>query len=170
MKNFIKSLKNFWIFRKVIWNFRWWDYHFTLSMMEKCLEVMSDNLETKGIEIDNPRLKKVAKMRRAMEIIRNTSGVEHIIMAEKELGELFIKPVEFKPSESHPGSYELVDKDTPEEKEHNKKVYQRAREIEEQEWNELWEIFRGQDSSKYDSNKQEWDDWFDGTGMRGWWD
>lgn len=170
MKKFIKSLKNFWTFRKVIWNFRWWDYTFTLDMMKVCLKEMSDNLETKGLEVDEPRLKKVAKMRRAIEIINNMKGVHYIEVAEKELGELFIEPFEFKPSESHPKSFELVDNKTLEQKEHNKKVYDRASEIEEKEWEELWVIFKGQDNSKYDCEKQEWNEWFDGTGARGWWD
>jgi hypothetical protein len=170
MRKFIKSLRNFWTFRKVIWNFRWWDYTFTLDMMKVCLKEMSDNLETKGLEIDEPRLKKVAKMRRAIEIINNMKGIDHIETAEKELGELFIEPFEFKPSESHPDSFELVDNKTSEQKEHNKKVYDRAREIEEQEWAELWYIFKGQNNSEYDCEKQDWNDWFDGTGMRGCWD
>lgn len=170
MRNFFKFLKNIWVFRKSLWNFRWWDYHYTMDMMKTCLEVMSDNLEKKGMEVDNPRLKKVAQMRRAIQIINNLKGVEHIQMAEKELGNLYLNPIEFKDSESHPGSYELVDNDTPEEKTHNKKVYDRAQEIEEEEWKELWRIFEGQDTSKYNPKKQDWDDWFDGTGMRGWWD
>ena len=170
MKKFFRFIKNIWMFRKALWNFRWWDYHYTLEMMKTSLKIMSDNLETKGIEVDVPRLKKVAKMKRAIEIMNNMEGVHHIMMAEKELGELFFEPFEFKPSESHPGSFELVDNKKPEEKEHNNKVYARAREIEEQEWEELWEIFKGQDSSKYSPFIEEWDDWFDGTGMRGWWD
>ena len=170
MKKFIKSLKNFWTFRKVIWNFRWWDYSFTLDMLKICLKEMSDNFETKGIEIDECRLKKVEKMRRAIEIMDNMKGVTHIEMAEKELGELFIEPFEFKPSESHPDSFELVDNKTIEQKEHNSKIYTRASEIEEQEWKELWKIFEGQDVSKYKPKKQDWNDWFDGTGIRGWWD
>jgi len=170
MKKFIQSLKNFWTFRKVIWNFRWWDYSFTMDMLKVCLKEMSDNLETKGIEVDVPRLKKVAKMRRAIEIINNLRGIEHIEMAEKELGELLINPFEFKPSESHPDSFELVDNLTPEEKEHNNKIYTRVHEIEQEEWEELWEIFKGQDNSKYSPFIEEWDDWFDGTGMRSWWD
>ena len=170
MKKFIQSLKNFWTFRKVIWNFRWWDYSFTMDMLKVCLKEMSDNLETKGHEVDVPRLKKVAKMRRAIEIINNLRGIEHIEMAEKELGELFNQPFEFKPSESRPDSFELVDNLTPEEKEHNNKIYTRVHDIEQEEWEELWEIFKGQDNSKYIPYIEEWDDWFDGTGMRSWWD
>jgi len=170
MKKFFRFIKNVWAFRKALWNFRWWDYHFTLEMMKTSLVIMSDNLETKGIEVDVPRLKKVAKMRRAIEIMNNLQGVQHIMMAEKELGELFIEPFEFKPSESHPGSYELVERNTPEEKEHNSKVYARANEIEEQEWNELWDIFKGQENTKYSPYNQDWDDWFDGSNMKTWWD
>ena len=62
MKKFFRFIKNVWAFRKSLWNFRWWDYTFTLDMMKVCLKEMSDNLETKGIEVDEPRLKKVAKM------------------------------------------------------------------------------------------------------------
>jgi len=170
MRNFITFLKNIWAFRKSLWKFRWWDYHFTLDMMKTSLKIMSDTLETKGIEVDGSRLKKVAKMRRAIEIMNNLEGIQHIEMAEKELGELFNAGFEFKDSETHHGSYELVDRLTPEQKEHNTKVYARANEIEEQEWAELWEIFKGQDNAKYSPFIGEWDDWFDGTGMRSWWD
>ena len=170
MKKFIKSLKNFWTFRKVIWNFRWWDYSFTTDVLKVCLKEMSDNLETKGLEIDVPRLKKVYQMRRAIEIMDKIKGVEYVEMAEKEIGELHIRPIQFKDSESHPGCYELVDDLTPEQKEHNKKIYDRADEIEEKEWEELWYIFKGQNNKEYNPNKQDWNDWFDGTGARGWWD
>lgn len=170
MRKFFRFIKNIWAFRKTLWNFRWWDYHFTLEMMKTSLVIMSDNLETKGIEVDVSRLKKVAKMRRAIEIMNNLQGIQHIEMAEKELGELFIEPFEFKPSESHPGSYELVERNTPEEKEHNSKVFARANEIEEQEWNELWDIFKGQENTKYSPYIQDWDDWFDGSNMKTWWD
>jgi hypothetical protein len=90
MRNFITFLKNIWAFRKALWKFRWWDYNFTLEMMKTSLQIMSDNLETKGIEVDGPRMKKVDKMRRAIEIMNNMNNVHHIEMAEKELGKLFI--------------------------------------------------------------------------------
>ncbi len=78
MRNFITFLKNIWVFRKSLWKFRWWDYHFTLDMMKTSLKIMSDTLETKGIEVDGSRLKKVAKMRRAIEIMNNLEGIQHI--------------------------------------------------------------------------------------------
>ena len=71
--------------------------------------------------------------------------------------------------------------DTDEERAHNKMVFMRAREIEDSEWKELWLIVHGQDIKEfrkiYDSKTEEekredsvWDDWFDGSGMKSWWD
>jgi hypothetical protein len=71
--------------------------------------------------------------------------------------------------------------DTDEERIHNKKVFERAREIEDSEWNELWSIIQGQNvkeyseiyNSKTDEEKKEgdvWNNWFDGSGIKGWWD
>ena len=63
----------------------------------------------------------------------------------------------------------MVDNDTDEEKQHNKKVFNRAREIEKQEWDELFVILKGQDYNKFDDNK-DWDKQFDGSGIKTWWD
>jgi len=161
--------KNIWYFRKSLWDFRWWDYHFTLEMMKTSLEIMSDNLEKKGIEVDVPRLKKVAKMKRAIEIMNNMNGVIHIEMAEKELGKLILKDWEFVPEGKD--YYSLIDNLTKQESSHNRKIYSRAREIEKSEWKELWDIFEGQHHEKYKKLKNiDWDEWFDGSGMQTWWD
>lgn len=162
-------IKNIWYFRKSLWNFRWYDYHYTLEMVKTSLQIMSDKLEKDGLEVDGPRLKKVAKMRRAIQIINNMNGVVHIEMAEKELGKLIIKDWEFVPEGSD--HYSLKDNLTKEESAHNKLIYERAREIEQQEWKELWTIFEGQNLEKLKKNKNlNWDEWFDGSGMQGWWD
>ena len=51
----------------------------------------------------------------------------------------------------------------------DKKVFNRAREIEKQEWDELFVILKGQDYTKFDK-KIDWDKQFDGSGIKGWWD
>jgi hypothetical protein len=74
-------------------------------------------------------------------------------------------------NEYHPNCYQLVDKDTPEEKEHNRKIFERSREIGEAEWAELWEILKGQDYEKFENDEEKsWNSQFDGSGLRGWWD
>lgn len=169
-KDIVRFFKNIWYFRKELYHFRWYDYHYMLQMMRKSLEIMAKNVEEKGWEVDSSRLKKVAKMKRAIEIIKNFDGIDHIELAEKELGELRKYEMKFVPLETDPTLFEMVTDESEEDKQHNKKVYARAREIEQEEWNELWEIFKGQDIKKYKPKKQDWDDWFDGSGMNNWWD
>lgn len=108
-------------------------------------------------------------MRQAIRLIQNYNNDSYIEMAESELGEIIHHPWEFESVEGKEGISRLVDKETDEEKEHNSKVFKRAREIEESEWNELFEILKGQDYSKFNKS-DDWDKQFDGSGMRGWWD
>jgi hypothetical protein len=164
-----RFVKNIWRFRKALYHHYWFDHHGVFMFMEIGLTHMADEMEMKGLEVPESRMKKVEKMRRAVQLIRNYNESNHIEQAEAQLGELIMHPWEFKPSETRPGSFELVDKDTPEEKEHNNKVFKLSREIEEKEWNELFDILKGQDYSKFVKDK-EFDTQFDGTGIRGWWD
>jgi hypothetical protein len=182
--------KNVWTFRKALWSHYWFDHHGTLKFLEIGLTNISDTIEKYGNEVDGPRLKKVAAMRRAVELIKNYNESNYIEMAEKELGEIIHHEWEFEETgdttdnpmgKKNEKLYQLVDKDTPEEKEHNSKVYSRSREIEEQEWEELFKILKGQDYAEYrklheaqtEEEKRErelWNEWFDGSGLKGWWD
>ena len=176
-----RFIKNVWRFRKPLANHYWWDHHSSLQFLEISLLNMSDNLEKHGNEIDLPRFKKVAAMRRAIELIRNYNEDLYIEMAEAELGEVIHYDWEFEDIEDKPGYSRLVDKETEEEKAHNRKVFERSREIGEQEWKELWRILQGQDHKEYQKisesltegehkDEDHYHKWFDGTGLRGWWD
>ena len=154
--------KNIWRFRKELYNHQWWDYRFTLEMLYRSLSIMVAKLETDGIEEDGSRGKKVQKIKRALELLKHKLDDGYVNRAEMELGELPHKPFEFEKMED--GNYLLVDNDTPAEREHAQKIYKRAREIEDAEWKELWEIFKGTKFSK----KFGWA--YDGSDMRGWWD
>jgi hypothetical protein len=165
----LRFFKNIWKFRKALYNHYWFDHHGTLMFMEIGLTDIANNIEKHGIEVDSSRLKKVEKMRRAIQLIKNYNEDLYIEMAEKELGELVMHDWEFKATDDNPDLFELVDKDTPEEKEHNRKVFARAKEIGEQEWKELFSILEGQNYTKFDDNK-DFDNQFDGSGLRGWWD
>lgn len=164
-----RFFKNVWRFRSALWNHYWWDHHGSLEFLQISLTHTSDNIEKHGSEVDESRLKKVEKMRRAVKLIKNHIEDLYIDMAETELGELVLRKWEFEPSPDNPDYFQMIDKDTPEEKEHNMKVYKRAREIEKQEWNELFQILKGQDYAKF-NKKTDWNKQFDGTGLRGWWD
>lgn len=162
--------ENIWYFRKELWIFRSWDYTFNLMMLSRSLEKTSNTLEFHGYEIDETRLKKVAKIKRVIEIIRSLDESNYIKRAESELGELKNVDNIFSDIE-----------DTPEEKEHNGKVFKLATKIENDEWNELFDILKGQNHEEYKNlieniTEEEkwshdlWAKWFNGSGMKHWWD
>jgi hypothetical protein len=165
-----RFLKNIWLFRKALWNYRWWDYTFMLQFMKTGLHNNAVKLERYGSEIETSRIKKVDKMIRAAQLIENILDSNYINRAEEELGEL-----------QNLGGWLEGIKDTPKQQKHNRKVFNRADELEEQEWNELFEILKGQDHKQYskffktfiqeEQNKQDiWNKWFDGSGIKNWWD
>jgi hypothetical protein len=154
--------KNVWRFRKELYNHQWWDYRFTLEMLYRSLSIMVVKLEKDGIEEDISRGKKVQKIKRALELLKHKLDDDYLKRAEDELGELSYKPIKFEPVEGKEGLYSLVDDDTPAEKRHAKKVYKRARVIEDTEWKELWDIFKGKKFTTWEK--------FDGSDLRGWWD
>ena len=164
-------LENIWFFRKELYAFRSWDYSFNLDLFRRSLEKTVDTIENHGNEIDGSRLKKVEKMKRSIQLIKNLRSDSYVSLAELEFGKI-------KNSD-----WLWTDKeDTEEERVHNKKIFTRAREIEESEWKELWSIIQGQDIKEYSSKNQKiknselhddtdsYNDWFDGSGLRGWWD
>ena len=156
-------------FRKALWEYRSYDPHGIYVLNNIGLSNMANYIEKYGYEVDEPRLKKVAKMRRAAEIYKSFMEGNFIEQAEAELGELIIYPFEFEASEDHPDCFVIKETENVEEKAHNKAVFDRAREIEEEQWNELFDILRGQDYSKFDK-EIDWYKQFDGSGLRGWWD
>jgi hypothetical protein len=140
---------------------------------------MAAKINERGNEVEHSKSKKVHKMLRAAYIMELFIEDDFLELAEKELGEVICHGFDFEPVPDKPGYSQIVDKETPEEKEHNGKVFARAREIEEQMWAELWTILKGQDYSDFDkikgnTKRKEQDDlynnWFDGSGLRGWWD
>ena len=176
-----RFLKNVWRFRKPQANYYWWDHHALLEFMEIGFTDMGEKMEKYGNEIDVTRLKKIKAIKRAAELIRNYNEDLYTEMAEAELGDVVHHDWEFEDVEDKDGCYRLVDNETEEEKNHNKKVFKRSHEIGEQEWKELWKIIRGQDHKKYEklskslteeerTKSDHYYEWFDGTGLRGWWD
>lgn len=161
--------KNLWLFKKVLWDYRWYQGTSSLfGFMSTALNDMANKKETYGYEIETTSYKKIIKMRRAAYIMDLFEKDGFIELAELELGPLTDKPFRFELIEGT-DSYRMVDDLTPEEKEHESKVFDLARKLEEKYWKELWKIFKGQNYAKFPKNKS-WDDQFDGSGLRGWWD
>jgi hypothetical protein len=173
-------IENVWYFKSELWKFRSWDYGFNLSILKRSLEKTVNTIEYYGHEVDESRLKKVQKIKRAIEILGHIKNDSYVDMAESIVGKLIFYEIKFKESEQE-GLYELVDSENEIEKKHNSEVYNLARELEEEEWRELWKIFQGQNHEEYvkfmeltsdeDKRKKDlWYEWFDGSGMNHWWD
>jgi len=172
-----RFFKNLWLFRKDLYNYRWYSGHnAVLPFMKTALMDMAAKIDERGIEEDRSRSKKVMKMWRAAKLMEHFIEDNFIELAEAELGELQNTKFEFEPADEE-GYWRLKDSDTPEQQAHNRKVFARAHEIESQMWTELWTILEGQKASHFDVflDKAEdkngaWNNWFDGSGLRGWWD
>ena len=178
---------NVWKFRKELWEHRWWDYHFTLQMLYRSIAIMEKGMHN-GLEVRQSRDKKIQKMQRLMELLDNKIDDKYIELAEKELGyELVMRGFEFeeidRTDEDGEKLYQMIDNETDEEKELNRKIFDKARELEEAQWDEIWEILKGkkyEDGSEQlldimqekdtKNTEKDWNDWFDGSGLRGWWD
>lgn len=170
-----RFFRNIWMFRKDIYNYRWYSgQHAVLPFMKTALMDMAAKTDERGSEVESSKYKKVMMMWRAAKLIEHFMEEDFVQLAEQELGEITVRDFEFEDAPDHPGCYQLVDNDTPEEREHNTKVFARAREIEESMWSELWDILKGQDSAEIKSlpetDEKAYDKWFNGTGLRGWWD
>ena len=153
-----------------MWNHHWWDYSGTLDFIEIGVNDIADNIKIKGIEVEHNRLKKVVKMRRVVEIIKHIREDRYFDIVENEMGRGSDSPnFEFVPCDDKPGFFEMVDLGTEEEQEFKDRYFERIRELEESEWNELWDILKGQDYETFDKEKK-FDEQFDGSGLRGWWD
>ena len=154
--------KNIWLFRKELYRHQWWDYNYTLQMLYRSLSIMVVKLEKDGYEVESSRLKKVEKIYRVLELLKHKLDDVYVDRAEKVLGEINWKPIEFKLLNDSEELYEMVNNDTPTEKEHIKKVFEYSKELENKEWIEIWEILKGKEFTTMEE--------FDGSDMRGWWD
>jgi hypothetical protein len=174
-KDLPQIIKNFWTFRKVISGYRWYGGHYSIfPILEVAIKDMALNTKEKGFVIDEVRLKRVAKMKRLAKLLNDINEDKFIGYAEGELGELIFREWDWQETnittdESNENFYQLIETETPEEQEHNRKVFDRARKIEEEAWNEIWTILKGQDCTEFNQDI-DWKKQFDGTGIRGWWD
>jgi len=173
-----RFITNVYKFRKELYDHAWWDYRYTLEMLHRSLVIMESKMHD-GMEIRETRDKKVQKMQRAIQLLKSKIDDDYVDRAQLELGEIAWRPFEFEETED--GNYKMIDNDTAAEKKHMTKVFAYARKIEEAEWKELWKIFEGQDYKDYQKITKKltpkemqdmnvWNDWFDGSDLRGWWD
>lgn len=172
-----RFVKTTWRHRYDAWNSRPWDATGSLRFMKTHLELLADYLEKYGIEVEDSRFKKIKKIRRAIELIDHYLEDSYIDLAEQQLGKEVTTKFNFVPSDEE-GMFELQTTDTEQEALDNKEIFNLARQLEKDEWFELFTILRGQNindfkeikDEKFEDGRNRWENWFDGSGMNTWWD
>jgi len=171
--------RNLWLFRKNLWEHVWYEGDGSvLPWVKTAVDDMAWRIEKYGHETEKSRLKKIAKMKRLSYLIDICVQDLYIEEAEKELGiEMIYHNWEFEEvldkdinNPSGEKLYQLVDKLTPKEKEHNRKIMERAHEIQKEYWEELCQIIKGPDYEVYRTSGKDFDELYDGTDLRAWWD
>lgn len=167
----LNFFKNLWFFRKELFEFRPWDYGYNLSIFRRSLEKTVRTIEKYGYEVEEIKCKKVDKMKRVIEILQNLKEHNYLTRAQNELGEIR-------------NLYSWMDEDfeeSHEDEEHNRKIFDKASQLEKSEWEEFWSILKGQDIEEYrklydllpEEEKRKgsfWNQWYDGSGIQNWWD
>jgi hypothetical protein len=154
-------------------------------MLYRSISIMEKGMHN-GLEVRESRDKKIQKMQRLLQLLDNKINDRYIELAEAELGmEYVLGDFEFKKIDrkdlNGESLYEMLNNISEEDSKNNTKISHRSKEIEELQWKEIWRILEGQDIGDYtnqisdvmqvkETENSKEKDWFDGTGLRGWWD
>lgn len=144
---------NAWKFRKELSTFYKWDYN--LHMLRRSIEITKDYIEKHGTEVEYSRIRKIEKMNRAIYLLDIFINDLHIEEAEKELN---LKMV----YKFYVEGNTLKDSLTEDDKKNNKLIRDMSNTLFTKNWDELFEILKGNKSSSYETH--------DGTGILNWWD
>lgn len=175
-----RFFRNAWYFRKELWNYYGFDSRGSLMLLKRGLEKTADVLEFHGMEVEESRMKKVAKIRRAVYLLDVHINDKFTEIAEEKLGKELDLRFKFEPCDKA-NFVELKEIENEETKRNNSEIFELSRQIEVEYWNELFTILKGQDMTEFKKitesltgeekrNDATWDNWFDGSGILGWWD
>jgi hypothetical protein len=148
-----------------------------MRMLRTSLERNANAIEHYGNEVAESRLKKIAKIRRAVEILNHHIEDDFMELAEIQLGKKSVSTWDIEELEDGKGG-KLIPLETEEQEAINMEIFKLSRELENSTWKELFSILQGQDYLEYAKNRpadekfteDQWYMWFDGSGMKGWWD
>lgn len=133
IRNFFIGIKNIWIFRREIMGFRDWDYVHSLRILKKAFEQQLIITEKFDMEGETTPVASLKEMIKNLEIITDD---DFYSKAEQELGVKINNGYCFRDGKMV--KLELSD----EELENNKRVFERAMEIENEAWDNISKGFK----------------------------
>ena len=177
-------------FNKMMKDWYPWDGESQLKLFAYGLELLANHIERHGMEIESPRKKKVASIRRLVELLRTDYEDE---VNDKYLGkgeeEVITHVTEYEDGST---GFEVKDEKSKEIQQKSWDVYQiEHRKTREAWYEEVFRLIKGQDSyelldkvkaeigeKKEDETHEEYQkrfdkvyyELFDGSGIEGWWD
>lgn len=90
IRDFIRGLKNFWIFKREIYTFKWWDYTFIYRLMGKALGEMEKGFNSnRALSCVAPNRAKEIKIARIL--LKRIEQDEYASPEEKRLWEKVLK-------------------------------------------------------------------------------
>lgn len=149
MSKILRFFRNIYIFRNVLTNHKGGTYECLMETIKTSLEIMENKLYINKNLSPKMNKKKLYRIHRALEILERIEDNEYLAIAESELGDLVYN-----------GELPV----THEEMQHNMRVVKRASAIERNEWEELWDTLKGQDTERIKDFAEE----FDGSGIHNW--
>ena len=153
--NFRGGVRNLFTHFKIVWGSGDFDYSYILQMMKFKLERLEKTLQG-GDEVDKDRLPKIEDIKRCIELINNNIEDNYAERCGYLYGD---SKYDFVPIEKNGDGqqlYEMVVTRATQTDDEVKEIFKKAQELEQKEWEELWEIFKKGNKSPVD--------------MRGWWD
>lgn len=134
------TIVNYYKYAKIVARYRPWDYMYILCMMKFQLEDLCHTIEKYGNEVDEDRLPKIARMKRAIEILE--AQIEDTY-AERCGYILEARKIDFVQLKDNPKLYKMVSELRPGYENYDEaKVFKDANELIKKEWNELFDILK----------------------------
>ena len=129
MKQFFTGIYNLWYFRKVIWNFRWWDYVHNIELLQKSFEYSAKHTRRHGCSENHEQT--ADEMELFVELLDKVRTANFINQAEKIVG------YELK-------NWEIIDgkliKSLSDARSKEREVLDMANKLETDNWNNIWQL------------------------------
>ena len=165
-----RFFRNLWIFRKNLWSYNNYNGAYSiLPWVKTSLDDIRNYIEKNGHEEFVSRAKKVERMKRLSYLLDVFLEDRYIKLSEDELGPIYNTDIVFERNEDGL-TYTMKDMGSQEEKAHNLKVIKRSKIIESEHWKEICSIIQGPDYDKICESDEIYQEQYDGSDMRAWWD
>jgi hypothetical protein len=161
----IRFVKNAFIYRSVLSD----DYPYSVNMrfLQKSIERVCDYIEKYGHEEDVSRIRKIKAMKRVIYLLDVYNNDSYIEEAEKILGKKYSYSSDFYDmfEKMEDGNYLYTGHPDKKADEINTELTKFSHQLSKEHWEELMLLLKGKDL-----NGESYDDVYDGSDLRRWWD